>query len=255
MKKLFTVLLLAAVLPACNKDKDAKAVPDKTYLLKKRSHVQGSSSWSIEYTFDANGKITQSISRGDLSNYVLTAQWDNSGRIVRADFDNASYGYRTYTYDANGNLSRANLYSLPSGALYTYTIYSFTATGYEAARYNSSGTLTGKEVYQFTADKKDIALQKSYDASGTQTQEKTFTYTSKRSEYDVAPERTMQVLSAGFCSQHAIAGVTTKTLPSGTSYSETRTQLYNTGGYATGSKAVYSNGLSNLENSFELIEQ
>ncbi|SDD96949.1 hypothetical protein [Niabella drilacis] len=253
MKKLFTVLLLAVVWTACNKDKDVEAVPEKTYLLKKRSHVQGRSAWSIEYTFDANGKMLQCISAGSLSNYVLTASRDDHNRIVRADFDNAAYGYRTYEYDAGGNLSRVNFYSLPGGAIYAYTIYNFTATGYEAVRYNPSGTLNGKDVYQFTADKKNIALQKTYNASGIQTQEKTFTYTNKRSEYYVEPERAMQILSSGFCNQNGTASVTTKTLPAGSSYSEARSQTYNADGYAISSQATYTNEFEDLKNDFELI--
>jgi|GEM_PF-6087090 len=252
MKKLFTILLLATALIACKKDKDVEAVPDKTYLLKKRSHVQGSSAWSIEYTFDVNGRMLQSISRGALSNYILTAQWDHD-RIIRADFDDVAYGYRTYEYDNGGNLSRVNFYSLPGGTIYAYTVYSFTDAGYEAARYNPSGALNGKDIYQFTADRKNIALQKTYNAAGTQTQEKTFSYTSKRSEYYVEPERTMQILNSGFCNQNGIAGVTTKTLPAGTSYSETRSQTYNADGYAISSQALYTNELKDLKNDFELI--
>ncbi|MGJ7031750.1 hypothetical protein [Niabella hirudinis] len=255
MKKLFIVCLLAGALTACKKDKDVEAAPEKTCLLKKRSHVQGSSAWSIEYTFDAGGKMTQSISSGSLGNYVLTAQRDNSGRIIRADFDNATYGYRTYEYDAGGNLAKMNFYSLPGGSIVTYTIFSYTATGYEATRYNPSGGLNGKDVYQFTNDRKNIAVQKSYNAAGTQTQEKTFTYTNKRSEYYVEPELTMQRLNSGFCSQNGIATVTTRNLQDGTSYTETRTQGYNAAGYAITSKAVYTNGFANLENNFELTER
>ncbi|WP_300596754.1 hypothetical protein [Niabella sp.] len=255
MKKLFIVCLLAGALTSCKKDKDVEAAPEKTYLLKKRSHVQGNSSWTMEYAFDAGGKMTQMISSGSLGNYVLTAQRDNNGRIVRADFDNVTYGYRTYEYDANGKLAKMNFYSLPGGSMVTYTIYSYTATGYEAARYNPSGGLNGKDVYQFTADGKNIAVQKSYNAAGTQTQEKTFTYTSKRSEYYVEPELTMQRLNSGFCNQHAIASATVKTLPAGTTYTETRTQEYNADGYAIKTNVVYSNEWENLESSFEWIKR
>jgi len=245
--KLIFLLLAICLFTACKKE-ETKA-PAKTYLLKKRTYNDASSSWGMEYTFDENNKVatyTYFSVTNPSATYTITYRRDVNGGVTRYDYTytNGTTGYGTYQYNAAGQIAREDTYISAAGVPSYYYIYTYNAGSYELASYNGSGALQGKNVYFYTADKKNIANKKNYNSSNVLTSEVTYTYTDKPNVLNSYPESEIQKNYSGFVSQNAVATQNTSFPNGSTPNSSTYTYTTNADGYIVTSKSVYTSGTS-----------
>lgn len=250
-KNILCCLFVAVLFISCAKDKKDKPV-SKTVMLQKRSHTSGSSTWAVAYFFNDNGVATQYKATGALGNYTVSLQRNTAGKITRVNFSDGFSGYYTIEYDGAGRMSKVLRYD-GTGTLGSYSTYTYSDNGYEESRYTAAGNFGGKDIYQYTADKKDIATKKSYNAVNVQTTEQTNTYTNKPNPYNVYPEAEMQQISGVLPGEHASATETTVTISSGVSVTRTFTYTYDSNGYITGAQAVFTDGRAPLNSSFSYI--
>lgn len=251
MKKLLLFLAVCAIAASCSKkDNPARA---KAVMIKKRSHTQGKDSWAIEYSFSADGVATQSRTTGSLGNYTLTFQRNATGAITRYDYSDGATGYATVEYDASGRISKVRQYTA-AGTENGYITYEYFQGYHEIKRYNATVGYTARDDYYYTADGKNVASKKSYNSSGTQTWEMTFTYSDKPGPSSLYPEKQMQQIGTGYASENALVSesVSNFSTPGG-NYGRTLTNIHNTNGYLTQAQSVYTNNLPTLTSIYEYV--
>lgn len=243
INKIIPFVLAALLFTACKKEEHAKS--SKTYLLKKRTYSTSTSSWSMEYSFDANDKITSYAYTNTASpslNYSITYLRDASGKVTRYNYSytTGTTGYGIYQYNSSNQVVREDVYI--GAARNAYYINSYNNDNYEIASYDGSGAYQGKTTYYYTTDKKNVSNKKSYNAANTLTSEVTYIYTNMPNVISVYPESEIQKNYIGFVSQNAPASQTTtypnSTPSNSTSYSYTT----NADGYIVASKSIYTSG-------------
>lgn len=239
---LIITLITSMVCFSCKKEETSNT---KTTLLHKRSFVQGTASWGEEIQYDARGKVTGIIAtNSELTlNYTATLERNSDGKVSRLTFNN-NRGHYIYEHDSRGKLVKTNSY-YGSGALASYETYGYFDDRYETSTYNSTGLFTGKSIYYYTADKKNIATKKQYNSSAVQTQEITYTYAEGKNNYLVYVE------SSPFINGNMIATETTKTFSPANTVTATTSYTYNAEGYAETSNKTSTNGMAPLNGKYE----
>ncbi|WP_143019881.1 hypothetical protein [Niabella drilacis] len=252
MKRVFVLLVLTVVAASCGKDKDVPSA--KAVFMSKWNWVygaDGSKNGSETYAFDAGHKIVSSIfynietTPAGAVNYTYTS--NAAGRITKAQHNN---GYRTFEYNASGQVLKASFFNA-SGTLTRYYLYNYTADGYEQVSYAAAGVAGSKKVFQYTADKKNIASRTVYNSAGTKTEETVFTFLTTRSPENIYPYSEMMKIEQGFANQHAVEVASTSV--SGTSYTTRHTYTYNAEGYPLTDKETYSTGAAPSNMTYEYI--
>ena len=117
--------------------------------------------------------------------YCATLDYDEAGRLIRLQWENekedqwhsiltltpeeANLRYETYTYDSNGNISRAEQYNhLDELQLYTDYLFSDDGTIRVANTFKPDGELVSTSVSRFDSSG-ELLKQEFYDASGSMT--------------------------------------------------------------------------------------
>ncbi|MFD2922142.1 hypothetical protein ACFS6H_20650 [Terrimonas rubra] len=238
------VLIISLSLLSCKKDAAPK---NKTTLLQKRSYTQGTSSWAEELQYDDRGRVIGFIATNSepTFNYSATIMRNSEGKIARLTFSD-NRGYYVYEHNAQGKLIKTSGFQT-SGAAGFYETYTYYDDRYETFAYNSAGLFTGKNIYYYTTDKKNIAIRKQYNSSLVQTQEVTFTYAESKNNY------TAFVESSPFVSANMIASEVTKTFSPASTNTATSSYTYNADGSPATMNKTYTSGMNPLTGKYEYI--
>lgn len=255
MKKI-TYMLFIAALVSCKKDKPVNPAAKQTFMSKWNMvyGVNGAYNAYESYTLDANNKLSNSVynespamSTPDNTSYTRNA----AGQIIKARKSDGSY--KTYEYNSTGQMTKSSEYN-KSETLTGYTLFNYSAGGYELASYLATGVEGYKYAYTYTADKKNIAKKVYYEGNGNIFYQTDYTYyTTQKSPTSVYPYSEIEQLGSGFSNQNAVSIATTTypdgRPPLGITYSWT----FNNEGYPLTVKRTYSNGTAPSNTIYEYI--
>jgi len=254
MKKACYYLVLASMWISCAKDRDAPA--EKIVTMSEWTWVYSAGNGSESYTLGQGNKLASSIFFNSETtaapvNYSYTR--NASGQVVKQQQANGSIAYE---YNADGRLAKSSSFNA-SGTLTGYYIHSYTAGGYERVSYSASGIVRSKMVFQYTADKKNIASRTIYNSQGVQTEQTSYTYLSTRSPEQVYPYAEVIFLQMGFANQYAVEAAATSGSLSGVPYSYTTryTYMYDKAGYPVEQKETDGSGTPSSVTTYTYVEK
>ena len=135
---------------------------DETYdglgeLTSRVQTVQGTTTLSDSYSYDAAGRISQVVEQVGGVSHTYTYSYDTDGQLTLVNEDGATI--EQYTYDANGNRTSK---ALGGGAAETATYDNrdrLQARGGTAYSFDASGFMTGRGSDTFTYSARGELLQ------------------------------------------------------------------------------------------------
>ncbi len=176
MRNLICLLIIAASISSCKKDKDVTPQP-KTFLVSRATTVSGSNTTVMRYNRSGDGRLLSYIGPAEVDSVALT--YDARGRIATLRFTRFGQNGYDYAYDDQGRVTSAQGYNNDGskGTISTYTYYDDRIE--ELLLYTTNQT--NKKIYTYTADKKNIANFKWIGTSGNLAEEESYTYTDIKS--------------------------------------------------------------------------
>lgn len=171
MRNLLFILLIAASICSCKKDKDATPQP-KTFLVSRATTVSGSNTSVMRYNRSNDGRLLSYIGPAEADSVALT--YDARGHIATLRFTRYGQNGYDYSYDDKGRVALSQGYNNDGtkGVLSTFTYFDDRVE--EMLLY--PGNLLNKKIYTYTPDKKNIASFKWIGTSGNVAEEESYTY-------------------------------------------------------------------------------
>jgi len=257
IKQLLYIIFMVVAIASCGKDKDTPASAAKTTFMFKWTWVygtNGANNGSESYTLDNANKLSSSVyQNSEIAPVPVTTTYTRNaaGQVIKSQW---SSGYRTYEYNASGQLSKSSLYRTSDGTLVNYFVFNYSADGYERVSYSAAGVAGSKVVFTYTTDKKNIAKEVWYYANGSVSNQNDYSYHTTKNPESVYPYSEVYMLDRGFVSKNAIS-IAASSAPGLPSSNTAHSYTYNDEGYPLTHKETISTGEASATTTYEYIKK
>jgi YD repeat-containing protein len=156
-------ILFTIFATSCSSDSSSSGSSEAKLIREETTAIDGGSSSTIEYTFDANGRLASQLTATE----SITYSRNSEGKIIQAVIDNgtpAATRILTYTYNTAGKLEKME--RKKGATLEEKRLYSYFSDRVVEKYYNVDGLNIWDYVSYYTPDGKNIAkYQRNYGGS------------------------------------------------------------------------------------------